>query len=363
MKGLTVGKGKLTMAPRLRVCPQCLHALSKAQKIHFLQPRHASTAAAITPAAPLDQMTISRPPLARFPSTQPPSHKPPEYRKSQLHRQYTSLLRSTPLILIFQHSNLRSTEWMSIRRELVSALRKIDEQESLTLAAPPPQADAIKLQIIRASIFSSALLVADYFDPAAYPSAPVPRSTDPSTQSSAELPNQIPDPNSATYTHGLSSTAHAATRRHRYSHPLSPLLSGPLAVLTFPTVSPAHLAAALSILSPKAPQFPAPKRKTNPGLYEPSVQVGLQKLLLLGARIEGRVFDGEGVRWVGGLEGGMGGLRAQLVGMLGGVGAGVTGALESASRSLYLTMEGSRGMLEDEGKAKDGQGAHTGDGS
>ena len=252
---------------------------------------------------------------------------------------------------------------MSIRRELASALRKIDEQESSTLAAPPPQADAIKLQIIRASIFSSALLVADYFDPAAYPSVPVPHSTDPSTQSSAELPNQTPDPNSATYTHGLSSTAHAATRRHKYSHPLSPLLSGPLAVLTFPTVSPAHLAAALSILSPKVPQFPAPKRKTNPGLYEPSVQVGLQKLLLLGARIEGRVFDGEGVRWVGGLEGGMGGLRAQLVGMLGGVGAGVTGALESASWSLYLRMEGRRGMLEDEGKAKDGQGAQSGDGS
>lgn len=88
------------------------------------------------------------------------------------------------------------------------------------------------------------------------------------------------------------------------------------------------------------------------------MQVGLQKLMLLGARVEGRVFDNEGGRWVGGLEGGMGGLRARLVGMLSGVGAGITGTLESASRNLYLTMEGRRRMMEDEEKAKDGQGGN-----
>lgn len=338
------------MPPQLRICPQCLHPLPTLQRLSLLRSRHASTATAITPAASIDQMTLSPPPLARYPTTQPPSHKPPEYRKSQLHRQYTSLLRSTPLILIFQHSNLNSTEWMSIRRELVSALRKVDAQQASALDFPGPQADAIKLQIIRASIFSSSLLVADYFDPNAYPAAPTPQSSHPSTQSSVELPNQTPNPNESSYTHALSSTAHAATRRHKFSHPLQPLLSGPLAALTFPTVSPAHLSAALSILSPQAPLFPAPKRRTNPGYHEPSVQTGLQKLLLLGARIEGRVFDGEGVRWVGGLEGGMGGLRARLVHLLGSAGAGITGTLESAGRNLYLTMESRKGMLEEEGK-------------
>jgi len=350
------------MAPRLRFCPQCLHPLSGLRKISLLHPRYASAAAAITPAASLDQMTISPPPLVRHPINQPPSHKPSEYRKSQLHRQYTSLLRSTPLILIFQHSNLKSTEWMSIRRELAFALRKVDEQQSSTLIPATPQADAIKLSIIRASIFSSALLVTDYFDPAAYPSPPTPQSTDPSTQSSAQLPNQTPDPNEDTYTHALSSIAYTATRRHKYSHPLAPLLSGPLAILSFPAISPAHLSAALSILAPKAPQFPAPRRKVNPGYYEPSVQIGLQKLMLLGARVEGRVFDNEGVMGVGGLEGGMGGLRARLVGMLSGVGAGITGTLESASRNLYLTMEGRRGMLEDEEKEKNGQDRSEGSG-
>ncbi|KAG7006690.1 hypothetical protein G7Y79_00013g034620 [Physcia stellaris] len=70
---------------------------------------------------------------------------------------------------------------------------------------------------------------------------------------------------------------------------------------------PAHLSAALRILAPKAPSFPAPTRRQNPGYYELATQAGLQKLMLLGARVEGRVFDGEGVRWVGGIEGGIGG--------------------------------------------------------
>lgn len=84
--------------------------------------------------------------------------------------------------------------------------------------------------------------------------------------------------------------------------------------------------------------------------------------MLLGARVEGRVFDGEGVRWVGGIEGGIGGLRASLVGMLGGVGARVTGALEGVGRGLWVTVEGRRGMLEEEGKVMEGKGEEKGKG-
>ncbi|KAL8794513.1 MAG: hypothetical protein Q9195_002986, partial [Heterodermia aff. obscurata] len=227
----------------------------------------------------------------RYPPTQPPSHRPPEYRKSQLHRQYTSLLRSTPLILIFQHNNLKSSEWMALRRELTSALRQTDEQQALSTPLSP----SIRLQIIRPSIFASALLVADYF----HPSTP---------------PNPAEE---EAYTHALSQTAHTATRPHKYTHPLRPLLHGPLALLPFPTISPAHLSTALSILAPHPPAFPAPTRRANPGYHDPSTQAGVQKLMLLGARVEGRVFDGEGVRWVGGLEGGMKGMRGRLVGVLG----------------------------------------------
>jgi hypothetical protein len=77
--------------------------------------------------------------------------------------------------------------------------------------------------------------------------------------------------------------------------------------------------------------------------------------MFLGARVEGRVFDMEGARWVGAIEGGMEGLRGQLVGMLQGFGAGVTGALESAGRSLWFTVEGRRTMLEEEQKGADGE--------
>ena len=73
--------------------------------------------------------------------------------------------------------------------------------------------------------------------------------------------------------------------------------------------------------------------------------------------MEGRVFDQEGTRWVGGIEGGMEGLRAQLVQMLSSVSAGVTGALEGVGKSLWVTVEGRRGMLEEEGKTKEGTGS------
>ena len=80
------------------------------------------------------------------------------------------------------------------------------------------------------------------------------------------------------------------------------------------------------------------------------MQNGLQKLILLAARVEGKVFDMEGARWVGGIEGGIDGLRGQLVAMLQGFGAGVTRTLEVAGRNLYFTVEGRRGMLEENGK-------------
>ncbi|KAK3176296.1 hypothetical protein OEA41_007619 [Lepraria neglecta] len=337
------------MPPRLRLCTQCLHRLHNKRTS---LPKYLSTASAITPAPPIHQTISSPPPLARFPPTQPPSHKPPEFRKSQLHRQYTSLLRSTPLLLLFQHNNLKATEWMSIRRELHSALQKTDETLSTDLAP------GIKVQAIQAGIFESALLVTEYYHPSQQlnPTASTPHPTDPSIQSSATVANTTPNPADPTLTHSLSTHAHTLVAPHKKSHPLRTLLSGPLAILSFPTVSPQHMRAALSILSPKAPTFAAPTRRANPGYHDASVQAGLQKLLLLGARVEGRVFDTEGTRWVGGIEGGLDGLRGQLVQMLGSVGAGVTGALESVGRTLWVTVEGRRGMLEEEGRGKAGDG-------
>ena len=63
-------------------------------------------------------------------------------------------------------------------------------------------------------------------------------------------------------------------------------------------------------------------------------------------------MDSEGARWVGAIEGGLEGLRGQLVRALEEVGAGVTGALEGMGRSLWVTVEARRGMLDEEEKGR-----------
>ncbi|KAK2832056.1 hypothetical protein FQN49_006897 [Arthroderma sp. PD_2] len=274
--------------------------------------------------------------MSKTPVTvQPPSHRRPEYRKSQLHRQYASILRTMPLIIYFQHNNLQSTEWANIRRELTKALRKVDEQNAAAGRSEPAIADTVKLQIIQTSIYEAAMRVVDYYRPetaAVEGSGPILNKEDPRL------------------THDLSHAAYKAVLAKRGQHDFSTLLVGPIATLSMPSVSPDHLRAAFSILAPtaKTGMFPAPSRKANPGLYELSTQSGLQKLMLLGARVEGKVFDADEARWVGGIEGGMSGLRARLVGMLQGVGGGLARTLESAGNNIYLTLESRRSVLEEE---------------
>lgn len=320
--------------------PRALRLVSSNSHSPTCQVRLASVAAA--PHATYDASF----PIARYPSTQPPSHKSPTLRKSQLHRQYQSLLRSNPLILILQHNNLKAAEWAAIRRELSSALQKIDTEAGEGLGV----ANATKISIVHTGVLESALKVVEFWKaPAAAPGKKAKKTaihpTDPAVASSRAVQTAI--------THGLSEAAwkgaNKAARKRR--HGLEPLLSGPLALVTFPSTSPQHLAAALKILSPSE-KFPAPKRKANPEFYSPQVQSGLQKLLLLGARVEGKAMDDEAVRWVGGIEGGLSGLRAQLVGLLSSAGIGLTSALDGASRSLWLTMESRRMDMEGGSESK-----------
>ncbi|KAK0272625.1 hypothetical protein LTR91_017878 [Friedmanniomyces endolithicus] len=339
------------MPPQLRLPLRLpLSQLSGGQAPYIcLQCRHASLASAITPTPTL------HPTIAHYPPTQPPSHKPPEYRKSQLHRQYQSLLRSSPLILLFQHNNLKATEWSGIRRELSIALRKIDDE--LAKEGKEVVGAGVKLQIVRTGILASALNVVEFWEPKYDAEGQVAPSSNLSTDTSAMVQDAPPDDAvEPIYTHGLSRLAWSIASRNakatqQPANDLTPLLSGPLALLTFPTTSPQHLAAALSILAPTK-EFPAPKRKVNAAYHEKPVQDGIAKLMLLGARVEGRVMDMAGARWVGGIKGGMEGLRAQLVGMLSGVGAQVTTVLEAPGRTLWVTVEGRRGMLEEEEKHK-----------
>ena len=297
-----------------------------------MPPRPSASALALRPST-RSYATINKtlPGLkVKSPKTQPASFKPAQFRKTQLLRQYASLLHSTPLSLIFQHNNLSSQEWSGIRRELSAALQKVDAaQAAARLDAPYlPQASAVKIQIVQTGIFAAALPLVEHYD----------------ASKIAEGEGR----------HVLSRAAHeqVAQLKKSSASAIAPLLSGPVALLTFPSVSPAHLKAALSILSPRKDDFPAPTRRANPGWHDNQVQTGLQKLMLMGARVEGKVFDFEGARWVGDIEGGLDGLRAQVVHMLQAIGGGVTSALEAHSKAIYLTLEGRRMQLDEEANPK-----------
>ncbi|KAI1504508.1 hypothetical protein F5X99DRAFT_371219 [Biscogniauxia marginata] len=264
------------------------------------------------------------------PPTQPPSARRPDQRKAQLLRSYTSLLRSTPLILFFQYNNITAVECAAIRRELRIALAQMPAPPALPDDGVPLDiSSGIELQFLRTRIFNMAFKVVEYFDAGAQAGK------------------------SNAYSHDLSATAYKTVKgavideTTTYGQ-ISPLLTGQLAAVTIPAVSPAHLETVLKILAPSPPEFPPPPRKKNPGYYDPTAQSGLQKLMLIGGRIESKVFDHEGVKWVGGIEGGLDGLRSQLVGMLQSAGLGLTTALEGNSKNLWLALESRRTQMEEE---------------
>ncbi|POR39328.1 Uncharacterized protein TPAR_00471 [Tolypocladium paradoxum] len=270
--------------------------------------------------------------------TKPPSARPVETRKSQLIRTYTSLLRTTPLMLFFQHSNLTAVEWAAVRRELKKAVAAVPAPSPVAGAEPLDLAPLVQLQVLRTNMLDVALKIVEFYSPQA-------------AEALASAPRTARGP----LVHDLSEAAYRAIRGANippdsaYAQ-IRPLVVGPLAALVLPAVSPTHLAAALSVLSPVPGKFPAPTRKKNPGYHDPTCQNGLAKLLLVGGRIEGKIFDQAGVNWVGGIEGGLDGLRGQLVGILQGAGLGITTALEGGSRNLWLALQGRKGQLEEETK-------------
>ncbi|KAJ5935443.1 hypothetical protein N7466_004990 [Penicillium verhagenii] len=337
------------MPPRLQLSSLRRNALQCPYELQML--RKASTAAT-TPAASIEQMTRSPVPVSRSPPTQPPSHRNPEYRRSQLLRQYTSILRTSPLMVLFQHNNLKSMEWASIRRELVKALEKVDEKIAAEGRTSPALAPYIKIQTVQTSIFEAALRIVEHFRPteAALASGKPPSAVDPITQTSAELPILSGSRDDPALTHDLSRAAYQAVKHLKGRHELADVLVGPIAILSIPAVSPEHMKAALSILTPKESGFRGPTRKANPDYHEPIVQIGLQKLNLLAARIDGQVLDLNQTKWVGGIEGGMDGLRSQLIMSLQSTGSSLTNTLEGAGKSLYFTMESRRSALEEEQK-------------
>ena len=240
-------------------------------------------------------------------------------------------------MLFFQQNNLTAVEWTAVRRELGRALDGV-----LPYRGPDGReinlAPYIRLQTITVKAFQVALKITEFFDAETAGAVP----TTPRTKVHGPL------------VHDLSAAAYESVKKLEIPgdsvyKQLEGSLQGPTAVLSLPVVSPAHLAAALSILSP-SPQFPAPMRKRVPSYHEPIAQRGLAKIQLLGGRVEGKVFDEAGIQWVGGIQGGMDGLRAQLVSVLQGAGLSVTSTLEGAGRNLWMSLESHRFSMEEREK-------------
>ncbi|GAO19914.1 hypothetical protein UVI_02039110 [Ustilaginoidea virens] len=307
--------------PEIQIAPDRLFSTTRS----FEASRHAEIMACDTRFASRDAAMTSKLPSAR----------PVETRKSQLIRSYTSLLRTTPLVLFFQHSNLTAIEWAAVRRELKKAVQAVPQSLGTDGSTGLDLAAKLQLQVMRTKMLSVALRITEFHKPdyskdlpPAQWLGPVPLVHDLSEAAYKTIKDIAVPPNSA------------------YAQ-LQPLMVGPVAALTLPCISTAHLAAALSILAPVAGVFPAPTRKKNPGFYDPICQNGLNKLVLVGGRIEGKVFDEQGVNWVGGIQGGLDGLRAQLVSLLQRAGLGVTTSLHAVSMNVWLALESRRAQLDE----------------
>ena len=246
--------------------------------------------------------------------TQPPSYRAAEARKTQLQRTYLSIIRSAPLMLVFQHNNLRSVEWSALRREVALALAKV---------VPAGDDDAVasgtRLHVVRGALFSQAMRVAERYD--------------------ARGGQQ----------HGTSREANDGAKKKKHKHRMAALLSGHIGLVTFPAVSPPHIRAVANIMFPDG--------RTAKGL-DPLAVAGLQKLVLLAARVDGhvasgslaggRLIDASTVRWAGELPGFVP-LRGQLAGMLQNAsGADLVRALEALPVSTLRTLDAHRKVLAGE---------------
>lgn len=306
---------------------------------------------------------------SKYPPSKPPSHKPGEFSRSQMLRSYVSLVRSSPLLLFFQHNNLTSGEWMGVRRELGAAMAAVDAKLAKqavergvdsAAALPTPLADKIRISVVKASMMLQAVRLVDFYHPDTINNAAVA-----AIGKGAAAERAVEE---EMFTHYLSSHARDVVKESP-EHGLKPVMSGPTCVLSFPSLSPAYVEAGMRILAPRQPDFAAPRKRERPGLYDPVVQAGLQKLVFLGGRVwewrtaaagpatemapavatQPRVIDPWETRDLARLPD-IETLRAQLAATLNLPASSLASALSSSAVSLGATLEGRRQMLEDEAK-------------
>ncbi|KAF3918446.1 hypothetical protein ABW21_db0202212 [Orbilia brochopaga] len=252
----------------------------------------------------------------------PPSHRPYNSRGNLLHRSYISLLRATPLLVIFQHNNSRATELVSIRRELRTAMANVDAMVAASRPPPVPREDGtvrpqprpvgeqVKMTVMNTAVLKAALRSAEFL------------SKDAEVRSSS------------------SPEAYDLTLQYTDVHPLSTVLIGPTGVIQFPEVSPPHLLGVLNLLFPEKFTF---RKGTDPGFIS-----GVQKLVLLGAKVDkigGATIDTDALKHITTL-GDLTTLQGQLLGVMQSAGGSLISMIQSPARGLWFVMDGRRKMLD-----------------
>ena len=218
------------------------------------------------------------------------------------------------MTLIFQHNAVTAAEWSAIRRELALVMAKVDA--GLPEGNQTKIGQYVRVNAVHTAIFGVAVRIADKRPP------------------EGEL-----------WSHGTSVEAAQASRNIKTKHKFSPLVVGPLGIVTFPSVSIPHVEAAVNML------FPV-KVVSKKG-FDPAATAGLAKLILLGARVrekllgQRKLMDSDGIKWLCGLRP-VEEMRAEIVALLHRIGGSdLVAVLQGATVSLGRTVEARRRMLEE----------------
>lgn len=204
-------------------------------------------------------------------------------KKSFLYEKYLRLLTDSQMVLVLQHNNLSVAELSKVRSDIAA------------IKLPEGQTAKASLTVVRAGLMKAA---------------------------ARQLANGNPTMES-----------------------LQPALSGPIALLTCETLTPAYLSALFNVVDRALGH--APPRAPPAGAKHPETAVANPRLVPLAAVLEGnRLLQVPQTRDVGRI-GSLDQLRAQIVGLLSAPGQQLAGVLSQASgQQLALTLEGRKRDLE-----------------
>ena len=236
--------------------------------------------------------------------------RPLPLRKSVLLASHQQLIQSNPLVLFLRPGDFSATEWRELRAAIAALPAPPPPQISSAEDTTPPSSSGNKpkLTVLRPGLLPALLRESS------------------SSSSAADLSL-------------LSNRSH---------------LSGPLAVLTAPSLHPPTLRALLHLLhqfsllpSRNAPPVD-PKAKAKDSTAAPPTE----RLEVLSALFDAQAASPQRVQQVAQLPG-LETLRAQIVGLLSAPGARITGVLQARGAEVGRTLEGFKVGLQEQQQGTD----------